>query len=159
MNYRAKTKQFGLTMIELLVALSISVIVVLFTSMVFSYGVKHVRLITGEAKLITQSAYIVDILSFHIRPAYKLESNSSDILTIINHDLTTKTFTFTGNNLQLDGVPILSSAVNPIQFSIFSFQVIDNSVQVNYEITTNVGNLADFNIHPIQATTTIATRN
>jgi len=151
------SKQSGLTIIELLVAMSIAVIIVLSTGMIFSQGIKHTRVIAGEAKLTNQASQLVDILTFHIRPAVSLVSSTPNELLIQNPDLTTSHFELAGSALLLNGTSVLQPAISVNELS---FTIIDNrTVQVHYQLSIDAGSHPDFSITPFFATTTIALRN
>ncbi len=147
----------GFTMIELLVALSIGTIVILMASLVFVEGVRHARVIAGEAKLVSAAAHLTDVLTYNIRPATSVASPAANQLEVTKTDGTTDTIELTGGKIELGGNSILPPNIIPNQLS---FTIIDSStIQVHYELSIDIGSHPDFIVTPFSATTTIALRN
>lgn len=146
----------GFTLIELLIALSISTMIILLAGMTFTQGVRHTRVIAGETKLIEAAAHLTDVLTYEIRPALAVSSPSNNELIITEPDLSTHTIKFTGTEIQLDGTSILQPQV---ETNYLTFIIIDDTVQLSYELEINIGTSPDMSINPFSATTTITHRN
>jgi Tfp pilus assembly protein FimT len=150
------TPQSGLTLIELIVALSIAMIIVLSTGMVFTHGIKHSRLIAGEARLINQASQLTDVLTYHIRPATAVTPVANGI-RLSKTDGPPDIIALSGGKITLNGTSILQPNIT---VDTLSFTIIDSrTVQVHYELSIDAGSSAGFSVTPFSATTTIAIRN
>jgi len=93
----------GFTLLETLVAVAIGVAVSLIMVISMSFGLKSIRASNDLERLHADSVFIANILGYWIKQARVIDSPDSATLAITLYDSTVKTFTHTGDNLELDG--------------------------------------------------------
>ena len=150
-NNHTLLRSKGFTLIELMVAFSISLLVVTMFVYLFVEGVKQTRVIVDSARQVSVASELTEVLTYHIRTATEAESFSSATLLLRKASGTDYVFEHSVETVQLDG-QVIHSPIVPI--SEISFMIIgDITVQISYTIESRLG------APPLYGTTTISMRN
>jgi prepilin-type N-terminal cleavage/methylation domain-containing protein len=139
----------GFTMIELIVAISISTVIILMTTQVFIEGIKSNRAASSESRLVSAGSYIAEVLVNHIRQSDRLSLTNPAELVITSPVGVPMIVRLNNSRIEIDGQPIHSSLI--IADSL-AFVLLDNSVEVQYQLNTR------FADRPLVARTVITSR-
>ena len=148
--------QSGFTLVELLVALSITALILLMTTSVFTQGVRHARIIGGEAKLLNAASHLTDVLAYNIRPGVSATTPAADTLSINAEGGAVHIITKAGDNITIDGTPILPPQ---IVANSLSFIIIGDTIQISFSLGSTIPPVASYSIQPFVATTAFTLRN
>lgn len=141
----------GFTLIEIIVALSISTLILLAVTQTMLLGISKTRYIRQEETLHSNIMYMLNTIRHGVRNAEMLTPISSTEVVIRYSDYTTETLLFDGTHFTLDGEKLIS---DPVSVNDISLGVIDDSLRIYFELSSGTAHPAVF-----AATTTIAQRN
>jgi len=140
----------GFTILELIVAISVSTVIILMTTQVFIEGIKNTRATASESRLVSAGAYIIDVLANHIRQADSVTLLGASELQVINNAGLIRIISLDNKTIEVDGQPIHSSLISA---EALSFSIIDNSVGIQYQLNTR------FAERPLVVNTIVTPRN
>jgi len=141
-------KSRGFTLIEMLIAISISIIVAMILLLISTNGLKYVREIQQRQRLQAEADYLINKLAYLIRQGKQLNAVSSSELQITLPDSSLKIFIKTGDKIFLDGQSLLS---NETKITNLVFTPKDRSVKIDLTLSQSIANLS--------IKTTLAQRN
>ena len=123
MKYNDSPPSAGFTVLELVIALSISTVVILFTTLIFVEGVRSIQLTVNESRLVTAAAHMTSTLTYEIRGARSVHvAGGGGELHIIDRD---------GSSRVITGSSLLPNAVEP---SVLTFAQVGRTIIVEYEL-------------------------
>lgn len=111
-NKQGRLAVKGFTLIETIVALSVSLIVVLGMSNVFLVGVQHIQAVKTDTVLTTNVAYVIQVLSHEIHKAKEITLIGPTQATIHHHDGSTVDLSLNGSLVMLGGSQITTSDIS-----------------------------------------------
>jgi prepilin-type N-terminal cleavage/methylation domain-containing protein len=141
----------GFTLVETLVALSLSVLIVLGTTQVFINGLRHINGVRAQALLTSDAGYMVQMIRNELFGADGITVNSPDSVDI-EQGSDTQTFSITNGQLMLDGItPITREGVTVTNLL---FEEVGRSLRIQFTLTSGPRTNKTFS-----GTTTLALRN
>jgi len=127
-------KSRGFTLIEMLIAISISIIVAMILLMVSTNGLKYAQEIRQSQRLQAEADYLVNKLAYWIRQAKNLPSPGGPFteFAITLPDNTVKTFKQNGDQIFLDTEALTGNNIQSAEFYIK-----DRAVKINIQFKNN----------------------
>lgn len=150
MKTARRKKYEGFTLIETITALAIGLFLVAIIVLVVTPGLGHIRQTKSTERLHANAIYVANTLSHWVKQGENLAVPAPDTLAIRLPDLTVKTITKTGNQITLDGAPLLSDNV---LVTSLAFTNMAHSVQVTFDLESAASD------QTLSITTTMAQRN
>lgn len=102
----------GFTLTEVLIALTISSLVITVTSLVFIRGIAHLTDIREDATLAAETLFITETLTASIRNARSVTVTNPTTAVIEYQDFSTETLSVAGQKLSLAGNQLSSTEVD-----------------------------------------------
>ena len=130
-NLRTKGTK-GFTLIETIVALSLSVMIIMGAVQVFVQGLSHVRGVRAQALLTSESGYMVQVIRNELLGADSASVNpmdSSEVSILRTSD--TSTFSVNDGRLEQDGVPVTN---NSVTVSTLAFTEVGHSLRIQFTL-------------------------
>src|SRR3989344_792237 len=143
-------KRAGFSMIELLVALSLSVMTATGLTLTMTQGVKNIRAIQRANRLNANAEFVASTLTYWVKQSAQISSPAASTLDLTLGDFSHKTIALTGTNITLDGSAITG---NDIEINNLAFTALKKSVRISY--TLKAKNAKE----TLSVTTTVAQRS
>jgi prepilin-type N-terminal cleavage/methylation domain-containing protein len=127
-------KSRGFTLIEMLIAISISIVVAMILLVVSTNGLKYVREIQQKQRLQAEADYLINKLAYWIRQSKGLPLPGGPLteFTITLPDNSVKTFKQSGDQIFLDTAALTGNNIQSAEFYIK-----DRAVKINIQFKDN----------------------
>jgi len=143
----------GFSLVETLIAISLSLLVVTMIVAIVAPGLKYVRIIKNNRILHSNTAFLMNQFDYWIKQGVAINVLTPSTLEIKirlpDSSIMTKTITKSGDNITLDGVPLTSDNVKVTNNQIFTKMA--HSVRISLELAKGD--------QTFKAETTVAQRN
>lgn len=126
----------GFTLVETIVALSLSLLVCLVVISTAVSSFKVTRTAKELERLHSNALYIANDIGYSVRQSARLSVPNATTLNITLPDLTKKTVTLSGTQILIDGVPITTV---DIQVTAFQITSAPSSVKITYSLKSTTG--------------------
>lgn len=149
MNIIYNKNKFGFSLVETLVAISLSLLVVIMIVAIVTPGLKYVHTLRNNRILHSTTTFLMNQFDYWIKQGVVINVPSPSTLEIRLSDSSIKTITKSGDNITLDGVPLMSDNIKVTDNQIFTKMA--HSVRINLKLAKGD--------QTFTAETTVAQRN
>lgn len=146
---RKKAGNRGFTIVEVLIAIAVSLIIVGALIEVTFQGLKYIRQVKSWERLQANANLVMDSTAYWVKQASRLETTGSK-LEITLPDLSKKTIEKSGSRINFDGTPFTTGDVN---VTALTFVPLAHSVRIAFTLQ------APDTGRTLSVTTTVARRN
>ena len=152
-------KKFGFTLIEIIIAITIGLTMIMIMAVFSAEGLKQIYLIRSQEQLNETALSITNVFTYWIKQGKDLQtpSPSPSDLHVVLRDVPEKVFSKSGDFITLDGVAITSNNLRVTQLIFTPMDLvagIPQSVRIEFTLQTISSSAPPLNIK-----TTIARRN
>ncbi len=123
--------QAGFSLIETMIAMSLSALVAIMLMMITVHGLRYVREIQQQERLQANAVFLSNKFSYWVKQGQELNSPSASELRIILSDGSEKVFIMSGNDILLDDDSLIGDEVEIISLV---FTPMAKSVKVNLNL-------------------------
>jgi prepilin-type N-terminal cleavage/methylation domain-containing protein len=145
-----KKRKSGFTLIEMVIAITISVAITSLIVLVVAQGLRNIRVVKGWENLHSNAAFLVDVTTHWVKKGKDLEAPLPSELLITLPDFSTKSIKKTGDQITVDGRTITTDKVKVTNLN---FTPLTNSVRIDFTLEEKT------TTKTLSITTTVAQRN